>query len=151
MYFGKLCWFAKAIRSFSFTVTISLRHKKAPTFMRLNPSEICSRAPANRADPEQVLHGSTHTCSEAETHTKHFYKCMCGKWEHIGSPSLPCGSRTVVSSLRSCQIVVTLFEMSRATSDARCSPTCQPRQRSALCLRRPPSQGLAPLSRFAKL
>lgn len=78
-----------------------------------------------------------------EKHTERVYLYICGF--NSEKPSLLYGSRTVVPSLQPCQMVVIQFEISRATSDTRCTLTWRPSQRSASYICQPVSQGLQQL------
>lgn len=133
IYLSKLCWFTKVIRSFRFSVKISLGHKQLLHSCIWIHSEFCTSVMTNylvwpwTCLPQVCKNGLTHTYTQAETHQTFLLRSV-----HTGSPSLLYGSRTVVPSLHSCLIVVILFEISRATSDTHCSLTCQPWQRSAL-------------------
>lgn len=161
MYFTKLCRFTKVIRSFSFTVEISLEAQKAPAFMALNFFSTFlhlyyARA-AIQSDPDYDFQGvcktgQSITCNtvcvsvQTETHTKHVYTFICVRVQR--SPFLLHGSRTVVASLQACQMVVIQFEISRATSDTDCTLTWQLWQRSVSYICQPLSQGLKQLFCF---
>lgn len=81
MYFSKLCRFTKVIRSFSFSVKISLEAQTAPAFMYLNSFSFCTSVMHEQQSSQSLtwllevckgcpnLTHSTNTVMQPETHT----------------------------------------------------------------------------------
>lgn len=149
MYFSKHCRFTTVIRSFSFSVKISLEaqtHLNSFSFFFFTPL-LCMNSHPHW--PRVRSKFNTQHKTHWHRRSKHVYTCM--RSTHIGSPALHYGSRTVVPSLQPCQMVVIQFEISRATSDTHCTLTWRLWQRSASYICQPLSQGLRRLFGFTNV
>lgn len=114
MYFAKLCRFTKVIRSFSFTVEISLEAQKAPAFMALNfffqlsTPLLCLSShpvwpwlwlPEVCKVGQSITRNTVCVSVKTETHTKHAYMFMSESSEKPFLASWVKDSGTIPSGL----------------------------------------------------